>query len=67
MQNHEFERIVQLLQLILHDFISKYLLVLEVIFVANDHCLNFIMRVVFNFEKPLIKVLKTVPFREIKH
>ena len=44
----------------------KWLLVLEIVFVANDNCLDFVMGIVFDFEEPFVKILEAIAFCEIK-
>ena len=67
MRIHESGQIVMPLQLRLLDFVILELLIFKVIFVADNNGLNFIMRVVFDFEEPFVKILETVPFRQVEH
>ena len=42
-------------------------LVFEVIFVADDNCLDFIVRIVLNLEEPLVEILEAVTFSEVEN
>lgn len=44
----------------------KGLLVLKVVLVAYNHCLDFVMGIVFDLEEPFVEILKAIAFCEVE-
>jgi hypothetical protein len=43
------------------------LLIFKIVFVSNDHGLNFIVRIIFDFEEPFVEILKAISFGDVEN